>query len=253
MYFSTMPNIYYDFIDKNGNPYLKVLKDITSNVRIIKDTLDNVTVYDYYDILDNETMEIISTKVYGTPNYHWMLMLLNDIYDYRSDMPMSFDQLDQWILQKYDATYSYISSDWNYVSTNTSHGIVTTATITIPNHTVPVGATIVIENAVAPFNPPNGQYIVTATTIDTISFVTPVPIGGQPSGTLKIFVTVNQTTIHHWVDPKTGFIVNQTYPGAVSVTNYDYEVSVNESKRRIKLVSKQVLDAIAKQYTTLFS
>ena len=95
MYFATMPNIYYDFIDKDGQPYIKIVKDITSNVRYVQSLLQNITVYDYYDIIDGESLEIISTKVYGTPNYHWMLAILNEIFDYRQDMPLTYNELMQ--------------------------------------------------------------------------------------------------------------------------------------------------------------
>ena len=93
MYFAVMPNIYYDFLDKDGKPSLKILKDITTNVRFLTKELENYTMYDYYDILDDETPEIISTKVYGSPKYHWIIMIVNDMYDYRNDFPLNANTL----------------------------------------------------------------------------------------------------------------------------------------------------------------
>jgi nucleoid-associated protein YgaU len=93
MYFSTMPNIYYEFTDSDGKPTLKVLKDITTNVRVIRSVLENITVYDSYDIVDGETPEIIATKVYGNPLYHWVIMLANDKFDYREDFPLDYTSL----------------------------------------------------------------------------------------------------------------------------------------------------------------
>ena len=248
MYFNTMPNIYYDFNDKNGQPYLKVLKDITTNVRIIQQVLENVTVYDYYDIIDGETMEIISTKVYGTPNYHWLLMLLNNIYDYRSDLPLTFTQLDKYITQKYTKTYTFTTSIWSYTTNqaNTQNVV----TITIPNHGLPVGTSIIVNGATGD-HPPNGTFTISSTTLNTISFITS-GVHGIGGGTLTVIATVTSAAVHHYVDSK-GHIVNQTTAGAVPVSNYDYEVSVNESKRRIKIVSKNVLDLLAKQYQQMFS
>jgi hypothetical protein len=165
MYFGSMPNIYYDFVDKNGQPYFQVVKDITTNVRLIQQTLDNITVYDYYDLIDGETLEIVSAKVYGTPNYHWMLAILNEIYDYRQDLPLTYNVLSQYVTDKYGSGNEYAT--------------------------------------------------------------------------------------HHFVDAN-GFIVNSDAPGAAPVSNYDYEETINETKRRIKLVSKPVLDSIAKQYDQMF-
>jgi len=172
MYFSLMPNIYYDFLDKDGNPSIRIVKDITTNVRLIKQDIQNYTVYDYYDIIDDETPEIISTKVYGTPKYHWIIMILNDIYDYRNDLPLNANTLLQYVRDKYGAGNEY--------------------------HT------------------------------------------------------------HHWeaaVDTSVGelHVVMPSFPGASSVSNYTYEDRINETKRRIKLVSKDVIDMIVKQYTANFS
>jgi len=249
MYFRSMPNIYYDFPDKNGQPTLKILKDITTNVRIIQEVLENVTVYDYYDILDGETMEIISTKVYGTPNYHWLLMLLNDIYDYRNDMPMTFTQLDDYISKKYNNKFTFTSTEWSY--TQNEAETVSTVTIQIPNHGLPYGTSIIVEGATAGSNPPNGSFVVSDADVNAISFTTTNIIHGTPGGTLTIYATITQNAIHHFVNAA-GFTINSDDPGAEAVTNYDYEVSVNESKRRIKLVSKNVLDTLAKQYSQMF-
>jgi hypothetical protein len=57
-------------------------------------------------------------------------------------------------------------------------------------------------------------------------------------------------TIRHYVNAK-GFIVNSNATGAVSVTNDDYERALNESKRRIKIISPQVISTILTQYKEL--
>ena len=168
MYFSSLPNMYYEFLDKDGNSYVKVVKDITTNVRFIKSELQNIVVYDQYDIIDNETPEIISEKVYGTPKYHWVIMILNDIYDYRTDLPLSYNELMEYTIQKY----------------------------------------------------------------------------GQGDS--------NVYGIHHYVDPVSGYIVNSNYTNAYSVTNFDYETNINEEKRRIKLISRGVMDSILKQFSSVY-
>ena len=168
MYFSTLPNIYYEFLDTDGNSYVKIVKDITTNVRFIKSELQNIVVYDKYDIIDNETPEIISEKVYGTPKYHWVIMILNDIYDYRTDWPLSYNELMEYTIQKYG------------------------------------------------------------------------------EGDANVY------GIHHYVDPVTGFVVNSDYTNAYSVTNFDYENSINEEKRRIKLITRELMDSILRQFSSVY-
>lgn len=170
MYFSKIPNIYYDFVI-NGVHQMKVLKDVTVNVRFIADLLSNITVYDEYDILDGETPEIIATKVYGNPQYHWIIMLANDRYDYREDFPMDYTTLHKYVIKKYGAGNEYAHHHW------------------ISSH-------IGIEG-------------------------------------------------HH-------YIVDEFFPTKTSVSNFQYEETENEKKRRIKLISKPMLDVVLKQYSKMF-
>jgi hypothetical protein len=81
------------------------LTDITRNVRFKKEVIDNITLYDTYNIKEGDTPELISEKLYNTPYYHWVIMLLNDRYDYINDFPMSQATFDRYIEQKYSASY----------------------------------------------------------------------------------------------------------------------------------------------------
>jgi hypothetical protein len=116
MYFDNFNQIYYDFETSPGNFDLLVLKDITKNVRFRKEVVENVSQWEYYYIKDGETMEMISEKLYGSPMYHWVLMILNEKYDYINDMPLSQPQLDKHVIAKYgqaniNAVHHYENAD----------------------------------------------------------------------------------------------------------------------------------------------
>jgi hypothetical protein len=164
MYFDNFPKILYDF-DINGKTEYKLVKDISQNVRVRKEVLANITLYDEYDIRDGETPEIIAEKVYGSPLYHWVVMLCNEKYNYVDDFPLPIYQLEKHIYAKYGS----------------------------------------IQAADAP---------------------------------------------HHYVNEQ-GYIVDAGQPGAAPVSNYDYETSLNESKRRIKLISPSLLNTILKNFKDL--
>jgi hypothetical protein len=137
-----------------------ILTDITRNIRFRRDVLANITVYDYYDIVDGETPEIVAEKIYGNAQYHWILMLVNERYDYLGEWPLTQPNLDQYIIDKYGATAN---------------------------------------------------------------------------------------NIHHYENAD-GLVVPSNYPSAVPITNADYEVNINESKRSIKIISKQLLSTILKNF-----
>lgn len=115
MYFKNFNNFLYDFSINNVRKLILV-KDITKNVRVRTAILSNVTLFDEYDIVDGETPEIIAEKIYGSSEYHWVVMLCNQRYDWIQDFPLSYYELDKYITQKYgagneDATHHYINND----------------------------------------------------------------------------------------------------------------------------------------------
>ena len=136
------------------------MTDISRNIRFRKEILANITAYDEYDIVDGETPEIIAEKVYGNPLYHWIIMLTNDMYDYRADFPLTQLQLEQFVSEKYG-----IAAD------------------------------------------------------DT----------------------------HHYIN-EDGYVVDSSANGASPISNRQYEDSVNESKRRIKIISKDLIGVVLKNF-----
>jgi len=95
-----------------SNPYgitrkfhkLIAMTDITTNIRFRKEILSNVTTYDSYDIKDGDTPEILAEKIYGSPEYHWVIMLANNRYDYLADWPLTYSALQEYVDSKYGAT-----------------------------------------------------------------------------------------------------------------------------------------------------
>jgi len=137
-----------------------ILTDITRNIRFRRDVLANITVYDYYDVVDGETPEIVAEKVYGNAGYHWIVMLVNERYDYLKDWPLTQPNLDQYIVDKYGASAN---------------------------------------------------------------------------------------SIHHYENAKRA-VVPSSYPLAVPITNANYEERLNESKRTIKIISRELLSTILKNF-----
>jgi hypothetical protein len=117
MYFNQFPVIAYSFNIK-GKDVLIPVRDIALNVRVRKDILQNVTLFDDYDIADGDTPEIISQKLYGTPLYHWTIMIVNEKYDYLEDFPKNDDVLAEYTFMKYRSSDT---DDRNTVLHNTQH------------------------------------------------------------------------------------------------------------------------------------
>lgn len=251
MYFSEFPRVYYDFPNYTGDDtFLQVLTDITANVRVRKEIMENVTLYDEYDIKEGETPEIIAEKIYGNPEYHWIIMLANQRYDYLSDFPVSSTELDEQIKTTYGIDHIY---DIHHYERD---GIYeeAVATIKIPATIFPLlkvndfimsapVANARIESLIAPQPASNFGYAVVRIdygrfTDNMLCSVKGVRFDEELNDTLY-------TTITNFNIPTNGFELNEQY---TAITNYDYEVIENEKKRRIKIISPRLVEQILKEY-----
>ena len=132
----------------------------------------NVVMLDQYDVQENETPEMIADRHHGSPYYHWVIMILNDISDINHDWVKSTRQLQKYLLSKYTETQL----------TETHH------------YEIP-----------------------------------------QASGDTTIKIEVENTT----------------YPSASAVTNYEYEVALNEEKRSIDLLRNEYLGFFEDEFQNL--
>lgn len=97
MYFSNFRKISYGFDKKN----FKAVTDIMSRVKIRDKVLNEATLYNKYEIKSGETPENIAFKAYGDPELHWIILLTNNIKDRYYDWPLSEQQFEDYIKDKY--------------------------------------------------------------------------------------------------------------------------------------------------------
>lgn len=239
MYFKEFPVFLYDFRYGDYETKTHIIKDITRNVRFRKEVLDNIALYDEYDIIDGDTPEIVAERVYGDPEYHWIIMLANQRYDYLSDWPLTDFDCQNAAKAIFNPTIT--AQSWVYASGK--------VTVTAPLHGLLVSPTTTIKI--------NGSTIfstdirtVTEVTENTFSFL----ISSAPSETsgevLSIDTQNRENYVHHY-ENAAGFIVNSGTAGAVSVTNLLWFQNKNESKRKIKLISPKIINTILNDYKDL--
>ena len=90
--------LYPDFLDPNKSI---VLKDITSRVVRKISPYDDKTVFYKYTMLEGETLESISIKLYGTQEYYWTILLANNLFDRFYDFPLPYREFGEYIDGKY--------------------------------------------------------------------------------------------------------------------------------------------------------
>ncbi len=98
-YFEMFPKIYYD---ANANDNYKVMTDLMSRVKLITKVKQNILEFDYYNVKDGETPEMIAHKYYDDVELHWTILMVNDIIDYYTEWPMSVQKFEQFVKDKYE-------------------------------------------------------------------------------------------------------------------------------------------------------
>ena len=98
MYFNLMPKIYYDSAGI-GQP--KIVTNLMRRVGLRAKVKTNTMLFDTYKVKEGETPEIIAHKLYGDSELHWIIMLVNNIIDRYHDWPMSTNQFNSYLNQKY--------------------------------------------------------------------------------------------------------------------------------------------------------
>ena len=97
-YFNTLPKVVTT--DNNNNNI--ILTNLLARVNVIPELLKNPLLYYSYDIQEGETPEITALKHFGSPYYHWVILLTNDITDRFYGWPLSTYEFEQFINDKYD-------------------------------------------------------------------------------------------------------------------------------------------------------
>jgi hypothetical protein len=239
MYFSNFPKIVYDFDLSDGKDY-RVITDVTRNVRLRKQILENIALYDTYDIVDGDTPEIISEKIYGTPLYHWVIMLVNQRYDYINDFPLTQRELDEFIERKYGENKAQQIHHYE------KNGFVTEGVNNLILRESPLsGSGIGAINVGDVLKSVSNNYVARVDTIIVPSNNTTVTVAASiRQGKFELNETLTDTDEILFVEVQQVTVPSLYYP----VSNFEYETKVNESKRRIKIVDPTLVEQLVKEF-----
>ena len=109
MYFQRFPFVEYNFGDNEANT---IFPNITSYIDMIDQLKSEVAFYEKYTILDGDRPDVVSQKLYGTPDYHWTFFFMNDGLKARQ----SEDYLDDQILSEDNQKFSKATSSFRLTS-----------------------------------------------------------------------------------------------------------------------------------------
>jgi len=100
MYFSKFPLMVYDV---KGNKNYRLLPDILRRVKLRAGLASSRLVFDKYNVKEGEKPEDIAFKYYGDAEYHWVVMMVNNITDRYYEWPMRQADFADFLTDKYGA------------------------------------------------------------------------------------------------------------------------------------------------------
>ena len=99
-YFSKFPLMAYDMA---GNRQYKLLPDILRRVKLRSGIRSGSFLFDNYDVKDGERPEDIAYKWFGDAEYHWVILMTNNITDRYYQWPLTQPQFQEYLKDKYGA------------------------------------------------------------------------------------------------------------------------------------------------------
>ena len=89
--------------DVKGNKNFKLLPDILKRVKIRSGLSASRFVFDKYNVKEGEKPEDVAFKYYGDAQYHWVIMVVNNITDRYYEWPMTQPDFEDFLTDKYGA------------------------------------------------------------------------------------------------------------------------------------------------------
>lgn len=94
----TAPWNFKQIDDFEGVDIADIFQDLRAAWLSVKNEFDTDTIR----VRSNPRPDLLSTQIYGQPDYWWIILVLNDVVDGWNDWPKDPDELRAWAEEKYD-------------------------------------------------------------------------------------------------------------------------------------------------------
>jgi hypothetical protein len=210
-YFSNFPKTYYTLEDI---PYsIDVVTNIISRFSFEQSFKENTSIYEKYSVQESDTPEIIASKIYDSPERHWIVLMMNDIVDAQYDWPLEYRTLTTFINDKYTANANTSAGQtglmWSQENTHSYYSVEKRTTIR------------------------TGDSSEIKVRVDANTYANVVT-----SSTNKILKDGNEIKID---------------TSRESISYYTYEIDENEKKRQIKILKPEFAYALEQELKNVFS
>ena len=210
-YFNYFPKTPYTL--QTTTDGLDVVTNIISRYSIQSNLRDNASAYYEYEIKESDTPEIIASKIYETPERHWLVLAMNNMIDPQFDWPMQYKTLINFIDTKYTANANTTAGQTGLEWAQSNTQAYTKTEKRTTNY--------------------SGNYIESTVNVDAATYANVVV------GTSNVAL-----------EDGTAITIETT---KTTITYYDYELETNEAKRNIKLLKPEFAYTLEQELKSIFS
>ncbi|MEX0595666.1 MAG: baseplate wedge protein 53 [Candidatus Paceibacterota bacterium] len=111
-FFDKFPTMQYKFQTKDT--YTILYTNILLRLKVLDSIKNNMYAYYEYVIAEEDSIEILAEKYYGSPEFHWIIALANDMVDPLFDWPKKQREFINYIKSKYESISNAQSTIHHY-------------------------------------------------------------------------------------------------------------------------------------------
>ena len=251
-FFRQFPKTVYDF-QSDGIDTQVV--DLFRSVKVRNLYSDDLSIYTYYNINNGDRPDILSNTLYGTPEYYWTFFVVNDkLKSGLSEWPMSAGEFDAYMDQEYAGTViqTYPRGAINSLAGMFSppdrvQGVISGANGYVVSTDVQLSQLLLRDVAGGPFLVNEAE--------DLRKYY---ENSGKAVAIAKVFS--HRDAPHHYEDANglityTGLSINEelTLPTLTTVSNYEYEMQLNDERANLRIVRPEAIYDFAKTFRELIN
>jgi hypothetical protein len=194
-----------------------------------------------YRVSESETIEAVSSKIYRSPFYHWVLLIINGIVDPREEWPLTEEQLQEKIRVIYSTKLTgTIFSDFN-TDVATGENTLFTQELKVGDYILDIRTSEVIGQVLN---------IISDTAVRLVSRANKTYTG--------YYKYSNNSDIYEYREVETGYVADYDLAREVlgeiqGVSIYDYLSQKNDAKRLVKILKPGFLLDFVTEYRKLIN
>lgn len=233
-YFDNFPTVSFNKVK---------IKDIMKRIRVKDEVRDNIGIYEKYIVRDGETPHVLAERFYGSPELHWIILLLNNIEDGRADWVLADRVFEEYITLKYPYQAIMLENSNDavlfYAGDSITNGNVTSEIISVD---LSMRKLIVVAN-VADYV--GGDNVVSLANASLFANVESSVLESESPHHYQITLFSNETIV---VNRDASYSYLGTVYNPSEVTVREYENTINENKREIIILKKEYVGDFIREF-----